>query len=156
MQPYVRDHGHKLQPLFQKGQYFADTYQQNSLVDHQLPCAPVATFISKGTIFCRYVPAKQLWRLPTTVCTSCNLYFKRDNIFQLRTQSFQPPYHFTVLPRTFHSIFFHLIVLFIEKKCLRACFKIKNSLQQHPHAGTLTGGSFACSRVTSKKNSSFF
>ena len=37
---------------------------------------------------------------------------------------------------------------------LRACFK--NSLQQHPHAGTLTGGSLACSSVTSKKNSSFF
>ena len=67
-------------------------------------------------------------------------------------QSFQPLYHFIVLPRAFHSIFFHLIVFFIEKKCLRACFK--NSLQQHPHAGTLTGGSFACSSVTSKKNSS--
>ena len=25
-------------------------------------------------------------------------------------QSFQPPYHFIVLPRAFHSIFFHLIV----------------------------------------------
>ena len=30
-------------------------------------------------------------------------------------QSFQPPYHFIVLPRAFHCIFFHLIVFFIEK-----------------------------------------
>ena len=28
MQPFVRYHGHKLQTLFQKGQYFAATYQQ--------------------------------------------------------------------------------------------------------------------------------
>ena len=69
-------------------------------------------------------------------------------------QSFQPPYHFIVLPRAFHSIFFSSHSIFHRKKCLRACFK--NSLQQHPHAGTLTGGSFACSSVTSKKNSSFF
>ena len=31
-------------------------------------------------------------------------------------QSVQPPYHFIVLPRAFHSIVFHLIVFFIEKK----------------------------------------
>ena len=35
----------------------------------------------------------------------------------LNQQSFQPPCHFIVLPRAFHSIFlFHLIVFFIEKK----------------------------------------
>ena len=28
MQPFVRYHGHKVQTLFQKGQYFVATYQQ--------------------------------------------------------------------------------------------------------------------------------
>ena len=38
MRPFVRDHEHKLQSLFQKGQYFAGT--NNSFVDYQLPCPP--------------------------------------------------------------------------------------------------------------------
>ena len=81
----------------------------------------------------------------TKICSLCTFH---------TSQSFQLPYHFIVLPRAFHSIFFVFCFashsIFHRKKCLRACFK--NSLQQHPHAGTLTGGSFACS----KKNSSFF
>ena len=40
-------------------------------------------------------------------------------------QSFQPPYHFIVLPRAFHSIFFHLIVFFIEKNVFALALKLK-------------------------------
>ena len=40
-------------------------------------------------------------------------------------QSFQPPYHFIVLPRAFHSIFFHLIVFFIEKNVFALVLKLK-------------------------------
>ena len=42
-------------------------------------------------------------------------------------QSFQPPYHFIVLPRAFHSIFFHLIVFFIEKNVFTLVLKIAYS-----------------------------
>ena len=43
----------------------------------------------------------------------------------LHLQSFQPPYHFIVLPRAFHSIFFHLTVFFIEKNVFALVLKLK-------------------------------
>ena len=55
-------------------------------------------------------------------------------------QSFQPPYHFIVLPRAFHSIFFHLIVFFIEKNVLALVLKIAYSntrTQAHSQAVVL-------------------
>ena len=55
-------------------------------------------------------------------------------------QSFQPPYHFIVLPRAFHSIFFHLIVFFIEKNVFVLVLKIAYSntrIQAHSQAVVL-------------------
>ena len=55
-------------------------------------------------------------------------------------QSFQPPYHFIVLPRAFHSIFFHLIVFFIEKNVFALVSKIAYSntrTQAHSQAEVL-------------------
>ena len=56
-------------------------------------------------------------------------------------QSFQPPYHFIVLPRAFHSLFFfHLIVFFIEKNVFALVFKIAYSstrTQAHSQAVVL-------------------
>ena len=55
-------------------------------------------------------------------------------------QSFQPPYHFIVLPRAFHSIFFHLIVFFIEKNVFTLVLKIAYSntrTQAHSQAVVL-------------------
>ena len=58
--------------------------------------------------------------------------YVRSNISNKHTdsnykQSFQPPYHFIVLPRAFHSIFFHLIVFFIEKNVFALILKIAYS-----------------------------
>ena len=55
-------------------------------------------------------------------------------------QSFQPPYHFIVLPRAFHSIFFHLIVFFIEKNVFALVLKIaynNTRTQAHSQAAVL-------------------
>ena len=55
-------------------------------------------------------------------------------------QSFQPPYHFIVLPRVFHSTFFHLIVFFIEKNVFALVLKIAFSntrTQAHSQAVVL-------------------
>ena len=55
-------------------------------------------------------------------------------------QSFQPPYHFIVLPSTFHSGFFHLIVFFIEKNVFALVLKIAYSntrTQAHSQAVVL-------------------
>ena len=49
------------------------------------------------------------------------------NPSQLQYQSFQPPYHFIVLPRAVHSILFHLIVFSIEKNVLALVLKIAYS-----------------------------
>ena len=55
--------------------------------------------------------------------------------------SFQPPYHFIVLPRAFHSIFFfHLIVFFIGKNVFALVLKIAYSntrTQAHSQAVVL-------------------
>ena len=56
------------------------------------------------------------------------------------TQSFQPPYHFIVLPRAFHSILFHLIELFIEINVFALVLKIAYSntrTQAHSQAVVL-------------------
>ena len=50
------------------------------------------------------------------------------------------PYHFIVLPRAFHSIFFHLIVFFIEKNVFALVLKIAYSntrTQAHSQAVVL-------------------
>ena len=55
-------------------------------------------------------------------------------------QSFQPPYHFIVLPRAFHSIFSHLIVFFMEKNVFALVLKIAYSntrTQAHSQAVVL-------------------
>ena len=55
-------------------------------------------------------------------------------------KSFQPPYHFIVLPRAFHSILFHLIVFFIEKNVFALVLKIAYSntrTQAHSQAVVL-------------------
>ena len=59
---------------------------------------------------------------------------------ELELHSFQPPYHFIVLPRSFHSIFFHLIVFFIEKNVFALVLKIAYSntrTQAHSQAVVL-------------------
>ena len=56
------------------------------------------------------------------------------------SQSFQPPYHFIVPPRAFHTIFFHLIVFFIEKNVFALVLKIAYSntrTQAHSQAVVL-------------------
>ena len=55
-------------------------------------------------------------------------------------QRFQPPYHFIVLPRAFHSIFSHLIVFFMEKNVFTLVLKIAYSnarMQAHSQAVVL-------------------
>ena len=55
-------------------------------------------------------------------------------------RAYQPPYHFTVLPRAFHSIFLHLIVFFIAKNVFALVLKIAYSntrMQAHSQAVVL-------------------
>ena len=55
-------------------------------------------------------------------------------------QSFQHPYHFIVLPRAFHSIFFHLIVFSYKKNVFALVLKIAYSntrTQAHSQAVVL-------------------
>ena len=66
--------------------------------------------------------------------------FLRDTEKTMVAQSFQPPYHFIVLPRVFHSIFFHLIVFFIAKNVFVLVLKIAYSntrAQAHSQAVVL-------------------
>ena len=60
-----------------------------------------------------------LFLYPSSTST---IYLKSESDY---LQSFQPPYHFIVLPRAFHSIFFHLIVFFIEKNVFALVLKLK-------------------------------
>ena len=71
-----------------------------------------------------------------SVATGCTVTAQQ----LILTQSFQPPYHFIVLLRAFHSIFFHLIVFFIEKNVFALVLKIAYSntrTQAHSQAVVL-------------------
>ena len=73
------------------------------------------------------------------------------------TQSFQPPYHFIVLPRAFHSIFFHLIVFFIEKNVFALILKIAYSntrTQAHSQAVALLAVVLQVRRILFSSNTS--
>ena len=72
-------------------------------------------------------------------------------------QSFQPPYHFIVLPRAFHSIFFHLIVFFIEKNVFALVLKIAYSntrTQAHSQAVVLLAVVLQVRRILLSSNTS--
>ena len=52
-----------------------------------------------------------------------------------KTRASNTPYHFIVLPRAFHGIFFHLIVFFIEKNVFALVLKIAYSnTRMQPHS----------------------
>ena len=72
--------------------------------------------------------------------TSCPVQHWQQMESIAPAQSFQPPYHFIVLPRAFHSVLFHLIVFFIEKNVFALVLKIAYSntrTQAHSQAVVL-------------------
>ena len=81
-----------------------------------------------------------LWSNKENACNNIVLKHVQSLLAWSWLQSFQPPYHFIVLPRAFHSIFFHLIVFFIEKNVFALVLKIAYSntrTQAHSQAVAL-------------------